>query len=71
MVCLTKTSTVDRHGGPGTGKSHVIKDVIKGELFDQVLHWQQGLDYQDVALQAVMAELLNGGALHHSCGIPI
>ena len=55
------------HGGPGTGKSHVIKD----ELFDQVLHWQQGLDYQVMALQAVMAELLNGDTIHHACGIPI
>ena len=33
------------HGGPGTGKSHVVKKVIKDELFNQVLHWQQGLDY--------------------------
>ena len=46
------------HGGPGTGKSHVVRDVIKHELFDQILHWQQGLDYQVIALQAVMADLL-------------
>jgi hypothetical protein len=32
------------HGGPGTGKSHVVRDVIKHELFDQILHWHQGLD---------------------------
>ena len=59
------------HGGPGTGKSHVVKDVIKDELFDQVCHWQQGLDYQVVALQAVMADLLKGDTIHHACGIPV
>ena len=48
------------HGGPGTGKSHVVSKIIKEELFDQVLHWKQGLDYQIVALQAVMADLLQG-----------
>ena len=57
--------------GPGTGKSHVVKDVIKDELFDQILHWQQGLDYQVVALQAVMANLLKGDTIHHACGIPL
>jgi len=59
------------HGGPGTGKSHVVRDVIKTELFDQVLHWQQGLDYQIVALQAVAAEQLKGDTIHHACGIPV
>ena len=59
------------HGGPGTGKSHVVRDVIKNELFDQVLHWQQGLDYQVMALQAVMADLLTGDTIHHACGIPV
>ena len=59
------------HGKPGTGKSHVVKDVIKEELFDQVLQWKQGLDYQTMALQAVMANLLDGDTIHHSCGIPI
>ena len=59
------------HGGPGTGKSHVVRDVIKNELFDQVLHWQQGLDYEVIALQAVMADLLKGDTIHHACGIPV
>ena len=59
------------HGGPGTGKTLVVKDVIKEELFNQVLGWQQGLDYQVIALQAVMADLLKGDTLHHACGIPV
>ncbi len=59
------------HGGPGTGKTHVLKKVIKEELFDQVLHWQQGLDYQVIALQAVMADLIQGDTIHHACGIPV
>ena len=59
------------HGGPGTGKSHVVKRVIKDELFNQLLHWQQGLDYQVIALQAVMADILEGDTIHHACGIPV
>ena len=41
------------HGGPGTGKSHAIK-LIK-ELFTPVLTWDMGVQFQVVALQAVMA----------------
>eukprot|EP00973_Karenia_brevis_P027051 3732954-Karenia_brevis.AAC.1 len=43
------------HGGPGTGKSHVIK-VLKERLFQGVLQWDMGVHFQVVALQAVMAE---------------
>ena len=57
------------HGGPGTGKSHVIK-VIKKDLFEQVLHWDMGVQFQIVALQAVMAEILGGDTIHHALGIP-
>jgi hypothetical protein len=57
------------HGGPGTGKSHVIK-VVK-ELFKDVFHWDIGVEYQIVALQAVMADLLGGDTIHHACGIPV
>ena len=57
------------HGGPGTGKSHVIKQIK--ELFTEVLHWDMGVQYQVVALQAVMADLLGGDTIHHACGIPV
>jgi len=57
------------HGGPGTGKSHVIKQIKK--LFTDVLHWKMGVEYQVVALQAVMADLLGGDTIHHACGIPV
>ena len=57
------------HGGPGTGKSHVIKQVK--ELFTEVLHWDMGVEYQVVALQAVMADLLGGDTIHHACGIAV
>ena len=72
--CFSQASAPLRwvvHGGPGTGKSHVVRDVIKAELFNQILHWQQGLDYQVIALQAVMADLLKGDTIHHACGIPV
>ena len=57
------------HGGPGTGKSHVIK-LVK-ELFTDVLQWNIGVEFQIVALQAVMADLLGGDTIHHACGIPV
>ena len=57
------------HGGPGTGKSHVIK-VVKEKLFPGLLKWDMGLQFQIVALQAVMADLLGGDTIHHACGIP-
>ena len=57
------------HGGPGTGKSHVI-NLVK-ELFTDVLQWNIGVEFQIVALQAVMADLLGGDTIHHACGIPV
>ena len=57
------------HGGPGTGKSHVI--MLVKELFTDVLGWDMGIEFQVVALQAVMADLLGGDTIHHACGIPI
>ena len=57
------------HGGPGTGKSHVIKQVR--EFFQDVLHWDMGINFQVVALQAVMADMLGGDTIHHACGIPV
>ena len=57
------------HGGPGTGKSHVI-NVVKDGLFQKALGWEMGVQFQVVALQAVMADLLGGDTIHHACGIP-
>ena len=45
--------------------------VIIDELFEQVLCWQRGLDYEIIALQAVTADLLKGDTIHHACGIPV
>ena len=58
------------HGGPGTGKTHVI-NILKKELFETVLKWNVGVDFQIVALQATMADLLQGDTIHHALGIPI
>jgi len=55
------------HGGPGTGKSEVLK--LCKELFRDVCGWQMGLEFQMMALQAVMAQLLDGDTIHHACGI--
>ena len=57
------------HGGPGTGKSHVIH--LMKELFTEVLGWTQGVHFQTVALQAVTAALIGGDTIHHACGIPV
>jgi hypothetical protein len=56
------------HGGPGTGKTHVIK-LLKDELFGQVLKWNIGVEFQVVAFQAVMADLLGGDTIHHALNI--
>ena len=58
------------HGGPGTGKTHVIK-IIKEELFEKVLKWNTSVEFQIVALQAVMADLLKGDTIHHAFNIPV
>ena len=56
------------HGGPGTGKSHVLK-TIRDELFVDVLGWTAGVEFQIVALQAVTAALIEGDTIHHGCGL--
>ena len=58
------------HGGPGTGKTHVIQ-LLKEELFGQVLKWNIGVEFQIVAFQAVMADLLEGDTIHHAFNINI
>lgn len=54
------------HGGPGTGKSYALNLIRKG-LFEEALGWQQGVEYQVVTFQAVMAEALAGGM--HALGL--
>ena len=55
------------HGGPGTGKSEV--SLMAKELFIDVCGWEMGGEFQMVALQAVMAQLLGGDTIHHAAGI--
>ena len=56
------------HGGPGTGKSYTLNLIRKG-LFEDTLGWQQGVQYQVVTFQAVMAEALAGDTIHHALGL--
>ena len=56
------------HGGPGTGKSYTL-NLVRRELFEQILGWQQGIHFQVVTLQAVMAEQLDGDTIHHALGL--
>ena len=56
------------HGGPGTGKSYVLNRIRK-ELFEKVLGWKQGEEFQVVTLQAVMAKDLDGDTIHHAFGL--
>ena len=56
------------HGGPGTGKSHTL-NLVRRELFEEILGWQQGIHFQVVTLQAVMAEQLDGDTIHHALGL--
>ena len=55
------------HGGPGTGKSEVL--IMVKELFRDVSGCEMGFEFQMMALQAVMAQLLEGDTIHHACGI--
>jgi len=57
------------HGGPGTGKSHVLC-ILRKELFEDLMQWTIGVHFQITAFQAVMAQLLGGDTIHHACGIP-
>eukprot|EP00435_Cladocopium_sp_Y103_P022987 s1345_g5.t1 len=56
------------HGGPGTGKSYTL-NLIRKELFEDILGWKQGSEFQIVTLQAVMANDLEGDTLHHAFGL--
>ena len=55
------------HGGPGNGKSEVLKMMRR--LFQEVCGWEQGLDFQIMTLQAVTAEALDADTIHHALGI--
>ena len=56
------------HGGPGTGKTHVIK-LLRTELFERILGWSRGFEFDITALQAVTADMLDGDTLHHAFGL--
>ena len=56
------------HGGPGTGKSHVIK-ILKEKLFEGESGWRAGIDFQIGAFQAVNADRIDGDTLHHALGL--
>jgi len=56
------------HGGPGTGKSHVIK-ILKEQLFETRCNFVAGRDFQILALQAVNADAINGDTIHHALGL--
>ena len=56
------------HGGPGTGKTHVIK-LLRAELFEKLLGWSRGVEFDVTALQAVTADMLDGDTLHHAFGL--
>ena len=53
------------HGSPGTGKTKYVVQKTKEEVYQRVLKWDVGVNYQIVALQAVMAELSGGDTIHY------
>ena len=58
------------HGGPGTGKFHVIQ-IFKTEWFEHILTHQNAEYFHIVDLQAAMADLLGGDAIHHALNLPV
>lgn len=55
------------HGGPGTGKTHLIK-LIR-ELFTEELGWTSTVQYKIAAFQNSNADLIEGQTLHVACGL--
>ena len=58
------------HGGPGAGKSHVLR-LLKQEFFETVLGWRRGIEFEVVALQASMADALEGDTIHHALSLAV
>ncbi len=56
------------HGGPGTGKTHVLPFLR--ELFG-MLDYLQGIEYEVAAFQAVNAADVAGKTLHSACGLSV
>ena len=57
------------HGLPGTGKSRVIKWIIR--MFKEALNWTHGAEFQCVAFQNTVAAAMEGFTLHSSGDIQI
>eukprot|EP00959_Pyramimonas_sp_CCMP1952_P135654 2838161-Pyramimonas_sp.AAC.1 len=55
-------------GGPGTGKSFVV-ETLRKHVFERVMGWEHGLDFQVAALQATNASSLDGHTLHAASGM--
>ena len=56
------------HGGPGTGKTEVLKPLRK--LFD-MLGYAKGFEFEVAAFQAVNAADVEGKTLHNACGLNV
>ena len=56
------------HGGPGTGKSYVV-DALRTRVFEGIMKWRHGLDFQVAALQATNASALDGRTLRAAFGM--
>ena len=57
------------HGLPGTGKSRVIKWLIR--MFTEAMHWSHGTEFQCVAFQNTVAFAMGGLTLHASGDIQV
>ena len=57
------------HGGPGTGKSRVIKWIVR--MFTEGMGWQHGKDFVCVAFQNKVAHAMAGSTLHSAGDIKI
>ena len=55
------------HGPPGAGKSHALP--LLRELFEDLLGYKQGIDYEIMALQAVNAVDIRGETIHKAFGM--
>ena len=65
---LSEPERVCLFGDPGAGKSHCIH--LLRDFFETVMQWEHGVQFQFLATQNSMAELIGGSTVHTWGSIP-
>ena len=68
-MILSESSRCALLGIPGAGKSLCL--TLMRSFFEEVMGWEHGKQFQYVAAQNSMAQLIGGTAIHHWGAIPM